>query len=201
MTYPPVDDIVLSDVQSITPPPPTPAAAPMDLKSMVSSMHQDIRYLPENIRNTLREERTFKELSPNAVSFMQTHDPNTKNRVQAAEREIEFRHVTASIFSTYDYFEPQLIYDKLNNMSELICYHAKRIYKTHIFMDRASREKVEKLRYQVVFAAISWYLRKRGLITDEITQYAIISPIVDNAMRHTPRHIKVQRAKKHSYYY
>lgn len=198
MTYRSADDVVLSDVRTMEE---TPPATQGNMERMVSAMHQDVRLLPENIRNTLREERTFKELSPNAISFMEKHDPNAKSRVMAAEREIEFRHVTASIFNTYDYFEPQLIYDKLNNMCELICYHAKRIYKTCPFMNSENRNKIEKVRYQVVFAAVSWYLRKRGLIKDDETQYAIVSPIIDNAMRHTPRHIKAKRTKKHSFYY
>lgn len=159
---------------SLQVPPKTGENVP-NLADMLSSISANVQQIPENVRLALEEERSFKELSPVGIEFVKGLETNPKKKIQQEERMIEFRHVVAQIFKTYDLFSNDVI-------------HAKKIFRNHC----KNRQEMMELRHKVVFTCLSYYLLKRRVIEDSLQQYHIL---------HTPRRIKAQTRKKYSFYY
>lgn len=208
----PADGIVLSPVVAPTPAP-APAEEPAALTAsqpdltqsttnvpsvvdMLSSLKTNVACLPENIRRTLQEERSFKELTPIGVDFVKTLETDPKRKIQQEERMIEFRHVVAQIFKTYDLFSDDVIHAKIRSISDILCYHAKKIFRAHC----KNRQQMQETRHKIVFTCLSYYLTKRGVISDNLQQYQILNTIIEASILHTPRRIKVQSRKKYSFY-
>lgn len=169
---------------SLQVPPKTGENVP-NLADMLSS-------ISANVRLALEEERSFKELSPVGIEFVKGLETNPRKKIQQEERMIEFRHVVAQIFKTYD-----VIHAKVRSLSDLLCYHAKKIFRNHC----KNRQEMMELRHKVVFTCLSYYLLKRRVIEDSLQQYHILNTIIEASILHTPRRIKAQTRKKYSFYY
>ena len=168
-----------------------------NIADMLSSISANVQQIPENVRMALEEERSFKELSPVGIEFVKGLETNPKKKVQQEERMIEFRHVVAQIFKTYDLFSNDVIHAKIRSLSDLLCYHAKKIFRNHC----KNRQEMMELRHKVVFTCLSYYLLKRRVIEDNVQQYHILNTIIEASILHTPRRIKAQARKKYSFYY
>ena len=168
-----------------------------DIADMLASLNSNVEQIPENVRKALEEERSFKELTPHGIEFVKTLETNPKRKIQQEERMIEFRHVVAGIFKTYDLFSNDVIHAKLRSLSDLLCYHAKKIFKGGC----KTRQEMAELRHKVVFTCMSYYLLKRHVISDNVQQYHVLNTIIEASILHTPRHIRTQSRKKYSFYY
>lgn len=203
------DSVILSDARVLGPAEDAPPAATKGaagaqtngnvpgVAEMLTSINSSVEKIPENVRQVLQEERSFKELTPNGIEFVKGLQTDTKKKVQEEERTIEFRGVVAGIFRVYDRFSNEVIHAKIRSISDLLCYHAKRIFKAHC----KNRKEMMDLRHKVVFTCLSYYLLKRGVIEDNVKQYHILNTIIEASILHTPRRIKVTTAKKYSFYY
>ena len=168
-----------------------------DIADMLASLNSNVEQIPENVRKALEEERSFKELTPHGIEFVKGLQTNPKKKIQQEERMIEFRHVVAGIFKTYDLFSNEVIHAKLRPLSDLLCYHAKKIFKGGC----KTRQEMLELRHKVVFTCMSYYLLKRGVIADSVQQYHVLNTIIEGSIMHPPRQIKAQSRKKYSFYY
>ena len=210
------DMLILSDVMTPgireEPAPPRPKSAipqesPMlgtetlvnvpSIPQMLENINTNVAKIPENVRQVLEDDKSFKELTLTGVEFLKGLDTNPKKRIQQEERMIEFRQVVSGIFKTYDLFSNDVIHAKIRSMADLLCYHAKRIYKENC----KNREEVAKVRHKVVFTCLSYYLLKRHVIEDSTQQYHILNTIIESSLMHTPRRIKSPARKKYSFYY
>ena len=206
------DMLILSDVitpgaAEIADPPAKPRAKLADhaeptanvpsLSEMLTSLNANVAQIPENVRLALEEDRSFKELTSTGIEFIKSLDSNPKKKVQQEERMIEFRHVVAQIFKTYDLFSNDVIHAKIRSLSDLLCYHAKKIFRNHC----KNRQEMMELRHKVVFTCLSYYLLKRRVIEDNANQYHILNTIIEASILHTPRRIRTPSRKKYSFYY
>ncbi|EFO61783.1 Hypothetical protein GLP15_2190 [Giardia lamblia P15] len=160
------------------------------IPQMLECINTNVAKIPENVRQVLEDDKSFKELTLTGAEFLKGLDTNPKKRIQQEERMIEFRQVVSGIFKTYDLFSNDVIHAKIRSMADLLCYHAKRIYKENC-----------KNRQEVVFTCLSYYLLKRHVIEDSTQQYHILNTIIESSLMHTPRRIKSPARKKYSFYY